>query len=620
LELFQEKIMLQKRISLALFGAFTLPCAAFADTTTLDEVVVTATRTSQSLNKTLSDTTVLNEPAIRQSGAPDVVTLLRALAGVEVAQSGGLGANSSVFMRGTNSSHVLILLDGVRISSATTGTTALEHVMLDNIARVEVVRGNVSSLYGSEAIGGVIQLFTKQGSGAPAPNASVGFGSHGTQKVTAGFAGAVDDTTFNLNVGNTKTNGVSAINPRLAPSVNPGKDGYTNTSVNGQVQHAFNADHALSASFFSTRGNGSYDNAFGVPTDVNTLVTALDKISVASDNQFTQAWHSQLRVAQGTDSNHAYLNGAPSYFFQTRSNQLAWQNDVALTEQQKLSFAVEQLTQQLASDTKYTQTQRTTNSLLAGYVGEFGAQQVQLNVRQDRYSDVGAVNTGLLRYGIQFSDAWRATASVGNAFKAPTFADLYYPLSFGYAGNPNLRPERATNQEVGLQYAAGGQSFKAVYFDQRIRDLIAINNTFTSVTNLNQARIDGVELHYAGTFDRTRVTANLTLQNPRDATTGARLLRRSKEFGSVTVMQDVGAWKLGGELHHSGSRPDADIVTYTALTLPSYQLVNLTAHYALAKQLSLTGRIDNLFNKDYMQVHGYNTLGRTVFVGLNYQP
>ncbi|MDD4964920.1 MAG: TonB-dependent receptor [Gallionella sp.] len=612
--------MQQKLISLALFGAFTLPCAAFADTTTLDEVVVTATRTPQSLNKTLADTTVLNEQAIRQSGAPDVATLLRAAAGVEVAQSGGLGANASLFMRGTNSSHVLVLLDGVRISSATTGTTALEHLMLDNIARIEVVRGNVSSLYGSEAIGGVIQLFTKQGSGAPAFNASAGFGSHSTQKMAAGFSGAANDTTFSLNVGNVKTNGVSAINPRLAPAANPNNDGYNNTTVSGQVQHAFNADHALSATVFSTRGNKQYDSSFGLPTDTNNLLTTLDKFSVASDNQFTQAWHSQLRLAQGTDSNHAYLNGAPSFFFQTRSNQLTWQNDVALTESQKVSLAVEQLAQQLSSDTKYSQTKRTVNSLLGGYVGEFDAHQVQLNVRQDRYSDMGNVNTGLLGYGWQFADAWRATASVSNGFKAPTFADMYYPLSFGYAGNPNLRPERADNREVGVHYAAGGQSFKAVYFDQRIRDLIVINNTFTSVTNLNQARIDGVELHYAGTFDRTRLTANLTLQNPRDGATGTRLLRRSKELATLGIMQDLGAWKVGGELRHSGSRSDTNIATFAPVTLPSYQLVNLTANYTIDKQLSLTGRIDNLFNKDYMQVHGYNTLGRTVFVGLSYQP
>ncbi len=627
LELISGKIMQPKLISLALLGAFTLPCAAFAETATLDEVVVTATRTSQSLNKTLSDTTVLNVQAIRQSGAPDVITLLRSLAGVEVAQSGGLGAQSSTFMRGTNSSHVLILLDGVRINSATTGTTALEHLMLDNIARIEVVRGNVSSLYGSEAIGGVIQLFTKQGNGTPSANASVGFGSHSTQKMTAGFSGVANNTSFSLNLGSTKTNGISAINPRLAPAANPNNDGYTNTTVNGQVQHAFNPNHALSASFFSTRGNKQYDNPFAArPTDVYALVTTLDKVALTSDNQLSQAWHSQLRVAQGIDSNHAYLNAAPSYFFQTRSNQLTWQNTLELTAQQKINFALEKLTQQLAASTAYTQTQRTINSLLAGYIGELGVQQVQLNVRQDSYSDFGNVNTGLLRYGWQFSDAWRATASVGNAFKAPTFADMYYPFvnygfGFSYGGNPNLKPERSYNKELGVHYAANQQRMDIVYFNNHIQDLIVSNGLPTgTMINLNQARIDGVAWHYAGTFDHTHLTANLTLQNPRNALTGEALTRRSKTVASMAVRQNLGAWNIGGEWQYSGTRADQDVVTSTRLTLSSYQLLNLTANYAIDKQLSLTGRIDNLFNKDYMQAHGYNTLGRTLFVGLNYQP
>ena len=183
--------MKQTLIIVALFGAISLPSAAFADTP-MDLLIETPTRMPQPLDQAIADTTVLTQQDIRNSGAPDVPTLLRSLAGVEVVQSGGLGNVSSTFMRGTNSDQVLVLLDGVRINSATTGTTALEHIMLDGIERIEVVRGNVSSLYGSEAIGGVIQIFTKQGHGAPAFNASAGVGSHGTQKLAAGYSGEAE--------------------------------------------------------------------------------------------------------------------------------------------------------------------------------------------------------------------------------------------------------------------------------------------------------------------------------------------------------------------------------------------------------------------------------------------
>jgi vitamin B12 transporter len=591
---------------------------AQASTDSLDEVVVTATRTPQSLDKTIADTTVIKEQEIRDSGAPDVATLLRTLAGVEVVQTGGLGAQSSTFMRGTNSNQVLVLIDGVRVNSATTGSTALEHIMLDSIERIEVVRGNVSSLYGSEAIGGVIQLFTKHGSGAPALNASAGVGSHGTQRLAAGFSGAVNDTSFSVNAGRVKTDGVSAINPQLAPGANLNNNGYDNNTLNAQVKHALNAEHLLSASLFSTRGNISFDNPFNLAvTDVNNTVENMDKISLASDDQLSEMWHSQVRLAQGVDDSHTYLNGAPDYRYRTQSNQLAWQNNIKIADGQQMSLAAEHLGQAVTSDTLYTQTTRNVNSLLGGYTGGYGVQQVQFNLRQDRYSDFGTANTGLLGYGLSFADNWRATASVSNAFKAPTFNDMYMPAVWG--GNPNLRPERSQNREIGLHYVADGQRVDAVYFDNRVHDLIVYQ--FPLTVNVNQARIDGTELCYAGDFGNSHLKANATFQNPRDAVTGQALLHRAKEFVNVAVIRDLAAWNLGAEVRFSGARQDANYNTFpaTPVTLPGYSLLNLTSRYNIDKHLSLTARVDNLFNRDYSEAYSYNTLGRTVFVGLSYR-
>jgi vitamin B12 transporter len=245
---------------------------------------------------------------------------------------------------------------------------------------------------------------------------------------------------------------------------------------------------------------------------------------------------------------------------------------------------------------------------------------VQFNLRQDRYSDFGTANTGLLGYGLSFADNWRATASISNAFKAPTFNDLYYPLSFGYQGNPNLKPERSQNKEVGLLYAANGQRVDMVYFNNHISDLIACNAACTTVVNINQAQINGQELSYAGEFGDTSLKANATWQNPRDTATGQLLLRRAKQYGNIALSQRVGAWEAGGEWQYSGTRQDIDINSpYGPVTLSSYQVLNLNARYQMDKNISMSARIDNLFNRDYMLVHGYNTLGRTLFVGLNYQ-
>ncbi|MDO8413070.1 MAG: TonB-dependent receptor [Gallionellaceae bacterium] len=619
-------MQLQKILAAILCAVTSLVYAA-EENTPLEILIVTGTRTAQPLKQALLHSTVITAEEIRAAQVPDVPTLLRSLAGVEVVQSGGLGKQSSIFMRGTNSSHVLILLDGVRINSATVGTTALEHIMLDSIERIEVVRGNVSSLYGSEAIGGVIQLFTKRGRGAPVFNVSEGVGSNGTQRLSAGFSGSADATSFSVNAGKVKTNGVSAINAQIVPAANPDTDGYDNTTFNAQVKQVFNADHQLSAALFSAHGNSQYDSAWGSPTDLNNTKVALEKISLTSDDQLTALWHSKLNLAQGTDNSKDYKNGVENSRFKTANKQLTWQNELRLADTQRVNLTAEHLQQSVASDTSFTRTKRSVSSLLGGYVGEYGAQQVQLNLRQDRYSDFGTANTGLLGYGWAFVDNWRATASVSTAFKAPTFNDMYYPFqdygAYGsYVGNPNLRPERSKNKEFGLRYAVAGQHADVMYFDNHIRDLIAPDNLFAgSVININQVRIDGWELSYAGEFDDTRVKANITLQNPRDTETGQILTRRAKRYSSVGITQQFGALKLGGEWQHSGVREDNHITAYPAqrVTLAAYDIINFTTSYALDKHLDLSMRVDNLFNKDYMLAHGYNTLGRTLFVSLHYQ-
>ena len=605
--------MHQKLISLALFGAIATPLTCHAETSSLNEIVVTATRMPQQLDKTIADTTVLNDEDIKKSGATDLSTLLRSVAGIEVAQSGGMGSTASIFMRGTNANQVLVLLDGVRISSATSGLAGIEHLMLGSIERIEIVRGNVSSLYGSEAIGGVIQLFTRQGRGKPAFNADVGVGSYGTKRIGGGYSGSVNDTSFSLNAGNISTNGYSAINPLLAPNANPNRNGYDNSTVDATIQQNLNADHALSASVYNTRGNVSIDSAFGTPTTQYNVVQNIDKLSLTSDNRFSDTWSSQLRIAQGTDDYRYYTNFAPSSRYQTQNNQLSWQNNLAIAPGQQLHLTAERLTEAVTSTVLFSQTGRNVNSLLGGYSGEYGAQQVQLNLRQDRYSDFGTANTGLIGYGYSFSDSWRASASISNAFKAPTFNDMYWPLAFGYQGNPNLKPERSRNREAGLHYAADGHRVDAIYFDNRIQDLIALNAAFTTVTNINQARIDGEELSYSGDFGNKHIKASATFQNPRDAATGLVLPRRAKQFGNIAASHDFESLSMGAELRYSGVRQDG------VHALPAYQLLNLTSRYRIDSNLSLSARLDNLFNRSYSEVYSYNTPGRTLFVGLNYQ-
>jgi vitamin B12 transporter len=422
---------------------------------------------------------------------------------------------------------------------------------------------------------------------------------------------------------------VSAVNPAVVPTVNPDKDGYDNSSVSANVRHSFSDAHSMSASLFDSNATNQTDNSFGAMTDVNNSKSHIQKVGLVSDNRLGERWQSKLQLSQGVDDLQNILNGMPDTGlgaqFKTTSNLLAWQNTLRIGEANALLVGLEKLQQQVASSTLYTRTRRSDDSLFAGYTGNYGVQRVQFNLRRDNYSDFGVANTWLLGYGIEVTEAWRVTASTATAFKAPTLNDLFYPyvnygFGYSYAGNPNLKPERSRDSELGLHYTHATQHLDMTYFDNRIRDLIVINTLpAATMVNLDEARSDGMELAYNGQFGATGVRLAATRQNPRDAKTGQTLLRRAKSFSSVGITQQFGVVKVGGEWQHSGERADIDINTFARTTLAAYNVVNLTAHYALDKHFDLSLRVDNLFNQDYMLAHGYNTSGRSLLLGLNYR-
>jgi len=598
-----------------LLGALLCAVVAFAqaENNSLEEVVVTASRSEQHLNQTLQSTSVISQRDIVESGVPDVPSLLRNLAGVEVAQTGGMGSQSSLYLRGSNSTHTLVLVDGVRIGSATSGATAIDQVMLDQVERIEVVRGNVSSLYGSEAIGGVVQIFTKRGKGSPKAVVSAGYGTHATRRASAALGGGVEGASFHVGISQLASDGVSAINPKLAPLANPDADGYNNTSVSARLGYEFNRNHHVEVSGLRSLGKVQTDNAFGSPTDRDESDATLSKGAISSTNRVLDNWESRLTLAQGTDDLLSRSNGVKTSAYKTLSQQLIWQNTLNIGEQGVLVLAAERLKQNVSSTTSFSADARSTNSVLAGYTADYGVHQVQINVRQDKYSDFGAANTGLLGYGVRVGDSLRLTANVSTAFKAPTFNDMYYPLSFGYQGNANLKPERARNVELGAHYKQGGLYVDSTLFQNRIRDLIAINSSFSTVENLDEAIIEGMELVYGVKHDEIEVENAVTLQSPRNAKTGAILSRRAQTLNTLTVARRFESGRVGFEWRSSGERKDG------INTLVGYDVINLTAQWNLSSNLGLNARVDNLFGQDYMLVHQYNTLGRTFYVGLNYQ-
>ena len=580
-----------------------------------DVVVVTATRTEQRVRDAIPHTTIITATEIRDSGAVDLPALLRREAGFEYSQNGGIGTTSSTFLRGAATNQVLVLIDGVRVSSLTTGATALDQLMLDQIERVEVVRGNVSSLYGSGAIGGVIQVFTHRGRGESGASVDIGAGAQGTQRLRTGYSGAAGGTRFSVNLSHYASAGFSAQNPANSPTTNPDRDGYRNLSLSASLAHRFNADHGAGVRYFSSDGRVDFDNAFAA--SVNDRQAADARVGIGSlytHNRIASRWLSKLSYSQSRDQFDGYLNGVVTSRTKSRNTQLTWQNDLTLGSDQTVSVGIEKLHQSVQSTTAYDRSGRNVGALFVGYQGRFGRHALQLNARNEDYSDFGAARTHYAGYGFDLTEQVRFTAASASAFRAPTFNELFFPFGFG---NPNLRPERSRSFELGVQYAAGPHLLRVAAFHARIADLI---NPFP-IVNLNSAVIDGVEISYRGTLAGADVKASITLQDPiqHAATTQVQLIRRSKAFGSFGIAKGFGPWRLGAELLASGRRFDNDIVTFSRVELALYELLNLTARYQFGKATALSARLENALDKQYTLAQGFNTQGRKLSVNLSHQ-
>ncbi|MBI1942734.1 MAG: TonB-dependent receptor [Betaproteobacteria bacterium] len=582
-----------------------------------DAVVVTASRTEQRVRDSIPHTTVITRKEIRDSGAVDLPTLLRREAGFEFSQNGGIGTTSSTFLRGTATNQVLVLIDGVRVSSLTTGATALDQLMLDQIERVEIVRGGVSSLYGSGAIGGVIQVFTQRGRSERGGSIEIGAGEEGTRRLRAAYSGAVGaagDTRFSINFSHYSTDGFSAQNPLNSPTTNPDRDGYRNSSLSGNLAHRFHADHEAGVRFFSSVGRVEFDNAFAASVnDKHTADAEVGALSLYMNNRLGSRWFSKLGYSLGRDRFDGYLNGNVTSRTTSRNTQISWQNDFVLAADQTASAGLERLEQEVSSTTAYVRPGRDVNAVFGGYQGRFGRHAVQLNVRSENYSDFGRARTHFGGYGFDLSDTVRLTASSAKSFRAPTFNELFFP---GF-GNPALRPERSRHFEAGVQYAAGPHLLRVVAFHARIDDLI---NPFP-VVNINRAVIDGIETSYRGTLAGVDIRASLTIQDPiqHTASSHVQLVRRAKVFGGLSVGKSFGALRLGAELTASRQRFDNTIVTFTRVELAPYEVVNLTARYALDKQTSVSARLDNAFDKRYELAQGFNTQGRKLTAFLRHE-
>lgn len=580
----------------------------------LSPVVVTAARTEQPLTDVVADVSLIDREALERFGNGSLGDVLSSLPGVELSRNGGPTATTSLFLRGAETRHTVLLIDGVRVDSQSTGGAAWQALALAHIDRIEVLRGPAAAIYGSDAIGGVVQVFTRKGEAGFHPSLSVGLGSHQTRTGSVQLSGAQGVWDYALSLNRETSHGFN-----IQPTGNPDRDGYRKSTGLARLGLQVNADHRFEALWTGSEANTGYD-ASGSKKDDRALQD-LNTLALSWQARWSDVWSSRVVVTRGTDR---YETKPSVYITDTQVDTLLWHNEWRLGAHQ-LTAALERRQDRLLNGSTTPQlNDRNQNALALGYGFKQGDHSVQANVRHDDDSEFGRHTTGSLAYALALSPAWRATASAGTAFRAPT---LFH--RFSIYGTPDLQPEQSRNVELGLKYAAQGHSFSVVAYRNRLTNLInyaagpgsCVNGTGSfpgCYGNVGKATLSGVTVA-AGTriggASGVGLNASLDLQNPRDDLTGRQLPRRSKQVAKLAADTRLGGWTLGAETHWHSWRYDS---ASTTNRLAGYGVVNLSARTALTKDWTLVARVDNLGDKNYQTARGYATGGRTAYVGVSW--
>lgn len=578
----------------------------------LPETVVTATRTAQPLTDVLADVTLIDEAQIRRSGAVNIADLLQRQPGLELSRNGGPGTTTSLYLRGAENRFTAVYVDGVRVDTQSTGGAPWEAISLGQIERVEIVRGPAAAVYGSDAIAGVVQIFTRKGEGAFAPYLGVGAGSHRTAKLEAGFSGQSGAVDYALGAARDTSRGFDS-----RPGTNPDRDGYRNSSASGRLGLQLNDAHRLEASGSFSDMKSQYDGF--TPGQDDRGHSRLATLGAAWAAQWSQEYSTRLSVSQ---SRQRYETEPDLYQTETTLRNYLLQNEWRRGGH-LVTAALERREDRLDNPAlnpwdQAIDAKRHQNALALGYGYSGGAHTLQLNVRHDRDSEFGGETTGGVAYGYGFAPGWRVTAAAGTAFRVPT---LYQ--RFSEYGQPALVPEKSRNLELGLHWAQGGSHFGVTAYRNKVRNLITFGaagpcgSAFGCYENTGRALLQGVTISGGHKLGRVNLGGSIDLQNPKDDITGKLLARRAKRSLKLNADTRVGDWTVGAEWLAASRRYDNAANTST---LAGYGLVNLYASATIAREWNLLARIDNVGDRNHRLARGYATPGRTFFVGLRWTP
>ena len=600
--------------------------ALAAEPLLLAESVVTATRTEQATVAIASSSVITREDIERQQPR-DVPELLRSLAGVNVWSNGGRGKATTVSLRGTHDKHLLVLVDGIKIGSATSGSAALQNIPVEQIERIEVVRGPRSSLYGSEAMGGVIQIFTRQARDVGLkPGFAVSAGSRSTYRGSAGLQGGNGPGWFSLGLVSESTDGINArsFRPAAPAAYEPDADGFREHSASLRGGYRFAGGLELDGSWLQSENRSEFDSRNTRGTSGFDAYSEGDLQVLGLRARFAPlaAWKVTLQGGHSEDRSENFQDDRLYSRFDTLRDSLAWQNDIHLGAGQLLSLGLDYQRDRIDTTSRYVEDSRFNRGVFAQYQARFGRHGLQAALRHDRDEFFGGHDTGSLAWRYALSDALSLSASYGTAFRAPTFNDLYYPASASTAGNPDVQPETSQSYELGLEGSQSWGEWSLHAFENQIDDLIEWQGRNPMrPTNISSARIRGLEAVAGTELWGWQLSGNLTLLDPRDRSQenhGHLLPRRAKRSLNLDLERRFGAFGVGAGVFANSYRFDAE-ENSDDQRLPGYALVDLRADYHLSAECKAQVKVSNLFDRDYQTAQTYEQPGRALLFSVRYQ-
>ena len=564
--------------------------------------------------------------------------------GISFTRQGGNGTLSNIYIRGANSSHTLVLIDGVEVNLTNdpSGVYDFSALPIDNIERIEVLRGSQSTLYGSDALAGVINIITKKGNGSPRFSLLTEGGSYNTYKAQLGVNGSLQELTYSVALSRTGSDGFSNASEKYG---NTEKDGYTFNNISSIL--GYNISENAQVNFYTrfTKSKSDYDQFGGAFGDDPTYVFNQEEFSVRGEGKVKSLdgkWNQKLGLSFIRNvRKYSYDTSASNIFYSHslydgRKYELDWQNDFQLNESNLFTsgvdFEYEEMTSEYFSFNyvglpDYASIFPLRNSkTIGGYIqDQFNLENMffaSAGIRYDHHNQFGSQIT--YRFAPAFLITGTSTkikATVGTGFKAPSLFNLYDPTY----GNENLKPEISFGWDVGAEQFLSKENFSigVTYFDNKFSDMFGFDNVTFQTININKVETNGVEVFTKVIlFDYLTLKANYTFTKAVDKSENTpdyckKLLRRPEnKIGLLIDYSFIEKANLNAELIWVGSREDFDFSNFTRVEMKNYLLANFAAHYNLFNFLRLNIRIENLLDTDYEEVFGYGTAGLSFYGGI----